>query len=229
MRSSNVCLEPRALSALAALLVLALASPLGGARADAGAEAPATLDALFEGLRGMPGLEARFEEEKHVALLSSPLVSRGRIYFAPPSTLLRRVESPARADVLLTPAGVRLRQGGHEEVIDLRARPDVRPLVESMLWIFRGDRAALEGAFHVEYRRLEGADAGRWRLSLRPRGAPLDRLIAELSLEGRGFAVERIEVRETSGDRTVTRILEADPRRTFSSEERRRLFGAAER
>jgi hypothetical protein len=227
MRSSNAFGDAR----LRVLAVLALAlGPLAApseapARADA-IEAPATLDALLEGFRGMSGLEARFEEEKHVALLATPLTSRGRLYFAPPSALLRRVEWPQVADILITPTGVRLRQSGHEEVIDLRARPEVRPLVESMLWIFRGDRAALETAFRVTYRRLEGEDAGRFRLTLAPRGAPLDRLIAELVIEGRGFAVERVEVRETSGDRTVTRIVDANPRRIFTADERRALFGA---
>jgi hypothetical protein len=229
MRSSNdsePLLAQKALwvaaFAFAAALVLS-APPDAPAKADAAA--PSTLDALLQGFQGMPGLEARFEEEKHVALLAAPLTSRGRLYFAPPSTLLRRVESPQPAEVLITPTGVRIRQGSNEEVIDLRARRDVRPLVESMLWIFRGDRQALEGAWRVTYRPLEGEDAGRWRLSLRPRGAPLDRLIAELSLEGRGYAVTQIEVKETSGDRTVTRILEANPRRTFTPEERQRLFG----
>jgi hypothetical protein len=37
--------------------------------------------------------------------------------------------------------------------------------------------------------------------------------------------VEQIEVQETSGDKTLTRILSANPQRTFSAVERTKLFG----
>lgn len=184
---------------------------------------PATLDALLRGFQGMPGLEASFEETKHVALLAAPLVQRGVFYFAPPGTLLKRVEGARAEEVLVTPTRVVRRHRGREEVIDLRARADVRPLVESMLWIFSGNRAELERAYRVTYA-VEDGGAG-FSLALAPRGEPLDRLIASMTIRGRGFAVTEVEVRETNGNRAVTRILAADPARRFGADERRRLFG----
>ncbi len=232
MSSSNASAERRSRARVSALfVVLALTSSALPARAPAqpGEAAPPTVDALLAGLRSMPGLEASFEEERHVALLAAPLTSRGRLFFAPPSTLLRRVEHPQRGEVLIHGTELRIRQGGQEEVMDLRSRREVRPLVESMLWIFRGDRAALERVYRLTYVRREGADAGRFRLTLVPRTAPLDKLISELVIEGQGRAVTRIEMREPSGDRTVTRIVRADPRRRFSAAERARLFRTAAR
>ncbi len=211
------------------LCLLLLAGVLAPTYAQPGvSEAPpADLGALLSGFRGMTGLEARFEEQKYVALLAAPLTSRGRIYFAPPQVLLKRIEWPELDEVLVTPVQVLRRRRGREEIIDLRSRDEVRPLVESMLWLFAGNRPALESAYRTEYRVLAPGAGGRYRLVLTPKGAPLNQLIASMTIEGVGRSVASIEVRETSGDRTVTRIVEANPARTFTNDERQRLFGAA--
>jgi len=210
---------------------------------------PVSFGELLEGFSRMSGLEARFEEEKYLALLAAPLRSRGRLYFAPPATLLRRVEAPSRQDVLIRANRVRISSGGSGDgsaesavqTIDLTARAGIRPLVESMIWIFTGDRAALERVYEIEYERFSG-DVGRdadrgaraassskpWQLRLTPRTAPLSKLIRELRVRGRGRGADTMELIETSGDRTVTHLLGADPDRVFSPEERRELFGAAD-
>lgn len=204
--------------------------------------APASLEALLAGFRTMPGFEARFEEEKTLALLAAPLTSRGRLYFAPPATLLRRVETPNPHDILIREHIVRIstpRDGASGtpgaaapgsrsvETIDLAHRDDVRPLVESMLWIFSGDLAQLESVYAVDYQILAPAASGRWKLHLVPRAAPLSRLIRELAISGRGLGADRLEVTETTGDCTTTRILEADPERRFATGEIEKLFGLA--
>src|SRR5262249_34114382 len=109
MRSTTACRVRRAPLALrlALTIVVGLAArPLptsaeAPVAAAGAAAAPPTLAALLEGFRTMPGFEARFEEEKTLALLAAPLKSRGRLYFAPPATLLRRVEAPDPHDILI--------------------------------------------------------------------------------------------------------------------------------
>lgn len=191
--------------------------------------APTDFAALLAGFRKMPGFEARFEEEKHLALLVAPLASRGRLFFSPPSTLLRRVEHPDPHDILIADHVVRIAtprgQQRQVETIDLAGRDDVRPLVESMLWIFSGDLAALESTYSIDYRVVEPRSSGRWQLRLAPRRPPLARLVRELAISGRGHAADRLEVTETSGDRSTTRILEANPARRFAAGELERLFG----
>jgi len=109
-----------------------------------------------------------------------------------------------------------------------------------MIWIFTGDRAALERVYDVEYERFSGeggqAGIGRgaaagsssrpWQLRLTPRAAPLSKLIRELRVRGIGRGADTMELIETSGDRTVTRLLDAHPDRTFTPAERLELFGA---
>ena len=189
------------------------------------AQAP-TLEGIFEAFRHMPGLEARFEERKYLAMLKTPLQSRGRLYFFPPSTLLRRNEGPNAEEIVIDPSQVRRRYAGKEEILSLKARPEIRPLVESMLWIFTGNLKALRETYHLDFRASAEAGEG-WTLSLTPRSSPLDRLIATMTIRGKGESVEEIEVRERRGDRSVTRIEQADPRRSFSEEEKTRLLGSS--
>jgi hypothetical protein len=210
MRSSRVFLASLALVSLS----------LGSLTRAQGPRA-VDLGGLLEAFAAMPGLEARFVEEKTMSLLAVPLKSEGTIFFAPPGHLLRRVESPKPAEFLVSGGTLRIREGGKVQELDLASRADVRPLVESLLWLFTGNRAALEEAFHVRF-----AAGEVWTLSLRPKRAPLDKLVREIRLMGEGLAVKAVEVHESSGDRSVMRILDANPRRTFDAREKQRLFGA---
>lgn len=215
---------------------------------------PASFGELLEGFAQMSGLEARFEEEKFLALLALPLRSSGRLYFAPPASLLRRVEAPSRQDILIRANQIRISSSGSRgddhrpesgpgqevQTIDLAARGGIRPLVESMIWIFTGDRASLERVYDVDYQQFsskvkEGADpveagdsSSHWQVRLTPKAAPLSNLLREMRVRGRGYGADTMELVETSGDRTVTHILDADPRREFSSAERLEFFGAGD-
>jgi hypothetical protein len=235
LRSSRVLT-----TSVSMLILVALAALPAASMAEAEA-APANLAALLTGFRTMTGFEARFEEEKRLALLAAPLRSRGRLYFSPPSTLLRRVEAPNPHDILIHDHVVRIatprssaipgeargpaETGPKLETIDLEGRDDVRPLVESMVWIFAGDLAAIERIYRIDYQVLTPTGNGGWTLRLAPREASLSRLIRELVISGRGRTVEQLEVIEAGGDRTTTRILDANPTRRFESGEIEAIFG----
>ena len=57
-----------------------------------------------------------------------------------------------------------------------------------------------------------------------PRTAPLDQLIRGLVVRGEGGTPTSFEVVETNGDRSLTRLLDANTARTFTDAERARLF-----
>jgi outer membrane lipoprotein-sorting protein len=172
----------------------------------------------------MPGLEARFVEEKKISLLAKPLVSRGRLFFTHPGLLRRTVESPRRSVVVVTPTAVHISANGKTKSIDLRRLEDVGALVQSLVWILAGNRAELERAYRVKMRH---EDDGSWLLVLTPKAEPLSNLLAQIRISGRGLAVARVHVVEASGDETTTRITSADPARRFSPQEMRRLFTAS--
>jgi hypothetical protein len=187
---------------------------------------PTDLAALFALLGRATGLEAEFREEKHLALLAVPLQSRGRLYFLPPGYLTRVVEAPEPATLSITPKELRLQNRDGTEVVDLQRSDKVRTFVAALVQVFAADRAGLDKAFTLAYRVPEG-DERAWTLVLVPRGKPLDQLLARLELHGRGEAVQRIEMHEPGGDRTVTTIVSANPQRRFEPAEQQRWFGIA--
>jgi hypothetical protein len=190
---------------------------------------PADAQALFAMFAKTTGLEARFEEDKHLALLALPLQSKGRLYFwrpdrTQPGYLARVVESPEPSSVLITPTELRLQNRDGTEVIDLKRSDKVRTFISSLVRVFAGDEAVLAKSYTIQFAHDE-KDAAGWTLTLVPRDKPLNQMLASLTLTGKGEAVVRIEVKEPNGDRTVTRIVAADPARKFEAAELERLFG----
>lgn len=200
----------------------------GAAKAEPPAR-PQDATALFAAMAAIPGLEAKFEEEKHLSLLAVPLLSKGRICFLRAADgkggyLTRVVESPEASTVRITPRELRVENRDGVEVVDLQRSDKVRTFVTALVQVFTGDRQALDKAFTIEFAPDPATTTG-WTLTLVPRGAPLDKMMKSLRLVGDGKAVVRIEMIDPNGDRTVTRIVDADPARKFDVDEQKRLFG----
>lgn len=188
---------------------------------------PITVSRLLAAYAEMPGLEARFVETKRLALLAQPLVNRGRLFFARPGLLLRRVEAPHRSEVLITQDAVHVR-APERQTIPISRLEQLGGLVHSLLWLLAGDEAALSRTYRLSL--SGGSDAAEpWELVLEPRAEALARLVERIRVRGRGLAVSEVHVREASGDETVTRIVEANPSRRFDAAERRELFAAPTR
>lgn len=186
------------------------------------APAPPTADALFAALRALPGLEARYTEHKHMALLAVPLESRGTLRYAAPGLLRRDVTHPRPATLVITPDALRITEDGTTETIDLRARTDVRLFVDALVRVLAGDRDRLAATYAIDY---APAPDGTWALTLTPKVAPLSDILTALRLAGRGPVVTTIRVDETNGDHTLTTITAATPR-TYTPAERKALFEA---
>ena len=203
--------------------LLCLTTLLGGAISNAqSTKPPVDLDSLFSAFAQMEGLEAQFLEEKRLALLKAPLVSRGRLYFMRPGYLLRQIETPQPSTVLITPTTLTLEDGNTEETIDLTARSDVRSFVGSFVSLLAGDKGALTKVYRIE---LTWTEPGRWRMELAPKDAPLSDLITKVWVTGSQLSVVEVHVFDTSGDETTTRMLNVNPERQFNTSERKVLFG----
>ena len=196
-------------------------APAPAAAAAAPVAAPADAAALFAAFAKVEGLEARFREEKKLALLAAPLLSQGRIYYLRPGYLARVVEQPEPATLTITPSELRLSGRDRVETIALDQNDDLRAFVTSLVRVFSGDKAALEASYELAY----AAQGPAWDLTLTPRRPPLTEMMRGLDLHGSGVALERIVVREPNGDTTVTTVEKADPARRFTAEEKAALFG----
>lgn len=184
---------------------------------------PQSLGELLTAFRGMEGLEASFEEEKHIGMLAAPLRSSGVLYFSTDGYLLRRIVEPQRMDVLVTPDELRITEEGTTQEVDLSSRQDVARFVTAFMWLLSGDEDQLQSAYEMSF--TTDDDGAGWNLVLTPTDEELRYIIATISVSGRGYYVRQIRVTEGNGDETLTRITEANPDRTFDAAERRDLFG----
>jgi len=181
---------------------------------------PPTIEALLERFASSPGFEARFVEEKRIALLAVPMRSEGRIWFAPPGRLMRRVERPDPSAALIADGRLRMRQGDRVEELTIDDNPVLRGFIDSFRAVLAGDRAALERYYDATYTTREGG----WELRLRPRGGALARFLREIHLRGTGVAIEEMRMTEVNGDETRTTFSEVDTARRFSPAELSRIF-----
>ncbi len=177
--------------------------------------------ALMAQIRDAPGFEARFVETKRIALLSAPLVTSGRMYLGPDRALARVVESPRRSRVVVEADRLTTVEGERVERLDLSGQPEAKALVGAVRALLAGDLPTLEVAFTVGF----VAEDEAWTLTLTPRSDRLGALVRRLSFEGRGPAPVRFTVEEKSGDTTITELSEANPKREFTPDERRAIFG----
>lgn len=180
-----------------------------------------TLDAILSSFRDVEGMELRFREEKRIALLTTPAISEGTVHYMRPGRLVRRITSPSAQVVLIDGDALSMREGTRTERIDLAAQPVVRSFVDTFSELLRGDRAALERVYRVQFTPGEG---GAWTLALTPRSAPLDRFLREIRFEGSGTALRAMVMTEVSGDATTTTFHDVNTRRRFSTDEARRIF-----
>lgn len=183
-----------------------------------------TLDGLLSRLAASPGFEARFREEKRIALLAAPLVTEGELRYSAPSRFVRQTTSPAPSVLLLE--GRELRMGDHRgtERINLDSNPVVRQFVDGFMAVMRGDRTALEAAYTLAFRLTDPRDPEAWELSLTPRSTALQRVLTRLVLRGRATTLRAMTVHETSGDQSETVFSQVDPARRFTPAEISRYF-----
>ena len=184
---------------------------------------PLTLTALMEGMRSATGVVAEFEETKQLALLSQPLVARGTVYFIPPARLVREVSSPGRSRLVVDGDKVVFEDETGRNAMNLSGSPMARQMIDSFVVLFNGDEKRLRELYDVRFT-VEGET---WRLHLTPRSMPLSRMVASFEMTGREARIDRMEMAEPDGDRTVTVFGKTDTAHRFTAEELATLFGDA--
>ena len=208
--------------AICCLLASSLAL-LGPASARAARDAT-RLDALIASFAAMPGLAARFREEKQLSLLQVPLVSEGVLYFAPPDRLVRHVEKPAPSTLLLRGDELVLGTAADQHAIDLSSQPAVRSFVDAFRLVLAGDLAQLRALYDIQF---HAAGASGWQIQLAPRDERLAGVIRSIEVAGSGAELREVRVVQTSGDATTTRFRDVDRNRHFSAAELEALFRIA--
>jgi outer membrane lipoprotein-sorting protein len=186
-------------------------------------KAPPDIDALLAGLSKAPGLYAHFREEKHLTLMQQPLVSEGRLYFTPPSRFARHTDKPIASTLIIDGNQLQFGSADGQESMNLGTNPVARLFADAFVMLLSGNRAGLEKIFKMQLTPKGGA-TGEWKLVLTPRVAPMDKLIKEMELRGRGLSLNELDVREASGDWTRTAFSDVDLNRRYTPAEQTKFF-----
>ncbi len=202
--------------------ILVLLSALLAAPAAPADSAP-DLEAVMAALAGAGGVRARYEERKHLSLLTRPLEEEGRLYFAPPDRLARHAERPVPGRVMVRGDEVVIADATGEERVSIADSEIARAFVEGLAVVLRGDLEALRARYEVAF---SSTQENGWKLRLVPRSRLLRRFVEAIAVSGRGARVQRMERFEAGGDRTVSEFHDVEVGVRFAPEEERALFGA---
>ena len=167
------------------------------------------IERLMRQLSEVEHSQARFVERKYLKVLKAPLELSGTLTYTRPGRLEKRTLKPKPEILTVVDDKLTLESPGRNErrVLKLQDYPVLWGFIESVRATLGGDIRALERFYRVE---LEGGPA-KWQLYLAPRDRRMNEVISLIRIDGSQARIETIEVQETRGDRSVTKIVEDDP------------------
>jgi len=167
---------------------------------------------LQQHMQQSPVVRGDFLQEKHIRGLPQPLISQGRFTLAAGKGLLWHLTAPIKRHLRITEEGVAHQAGNEWRLQPVQKNRQTR----LFLAVLRGDSAELQKQFELA---LSG-DEQHWQLTLTPKSAILQQIFTSIQISG-GALVSTIELIETSGERTVIKLLEALPDSALTAEEAR--------
>ena len=186
------------------LAALLLAAPLAEAF---------DLDQLGAQLAEPAVVRGPFIQEKHLRALPQPLTSKGDFVLSRAHGLLWQLRSPLKQDYRIDSQGIARRtpQGWQMQPgQDIAAQQS-----RLFLAVLQGDHSGLARDFELQ---LSG-NAAAWQLTLVPHSRLLRQIFSRIRIDG-GALVERIELVETQGDRTLMRMPDSQARAKLDEQER---------
>jgi hypothetical protein len=153
-------------------------------------------------------------QEKHLRALPQPLTSRGQFVLSAEQGLLWQLQSPLQQDYRIDDSGIAKRTANGWQ---LQPGQDVAAQQSRLfLAVLKGDHSGLAQDFELQ---LSGSSEA-WQLNLTPHSLLLKQIFSAIKIEGSAL-VERIELLETQGDKTVLRLPDSQPGDALSEQERR--------
>ncbi|WP_053148488.1 outer membrane lipoprotein carrier protein LolA [Pseudomonas sp. P97.38] len=157
------------------------------------------LQQLSEQLARPEVIHGPFVQEKHLRALPQPLISKGRFVLAKNHGLLWLLQTPLQQDYRITAQGIARRDGNAWQMLPNKSAGAEQNRL--FLAVLQGDSSGLLRDFELS---LAG-EPQQWKLTLTPRSVLLKQVFNQINIEG-GELVQRIELMETQGDRTVLRM-----------------------
>lgn len=195
--STMTAMPARWLTALAAALTLAAASPSAFAAWDV----QQLMDSLAQNKSG----RATFVETKRIAILDKPIESSGELLFTAPDRLEKRTLKPKPESMVIAGGELSIDRNGRTYRVQLQTQPQLAAFIESIRGTLAGDRQALERSYRLS---LEGAPAN-WVLQLVPLDEKMQSVIKRIRISGAADQVKAVEIIQADGDSSVMVIEKA--------------------
>jgi len=179
------------------------------------AHADELLGAILKRLAEPRVVRAQFVQERTLADLERPSVSRGRITVSREQGVLWQVEAPVKLTLAFTPQGII--QTGSDGV--RRRQSQRRGAVETeTARLMQGILGASAESLTANFQASAAGSLERWTIRLAPRARETARYLREVRLAG-GSRLETIEIEETSGNLTVIRLRSSSSDQELSAAE----------
>ncbi|CAJ96449.1 Acyltransferase [Cupriavidus necator] len=182
------------LSMLLAGAMLALATPSGAATFG--------VDQLMSTLAQRKSGRVLFTETKYLAIVDKPVQSSGELLFTAPDHLEKRTLSPKAENMVLDGDMLTVERDGKRYTMPLQNYPELAAFIESIRGTLAGNRQTLERYYKLG---LEGR-ASRWTLTLTPADSRMAAVVSQVRIDGSQDALDRVEIRQADGDRSVMKI-----------------------
>jgi hypothetical protein len=184
-------------------------------RADA-ASVQKLLSAPARELSRSPVLRGHFSQRKFLRELQVPLTSSGEFLFARELGISWHTRQPFDSEFLLSRDGMMQKDSGSVAMsLSAGQQPALQIALRLFVGLFSLDLDALAADFE-----LYGLSSGEhWQLGLRPKSAAMAAVFNEALIDGRN-AVESVELRDASGDRTLITIVDLQTAAAPTAEDR---------
>ena len=124
----------RVRNGLASLLPIFWVLSSGAANpSDEETRAPTDLESLMEIFAASGGVRARFQESRHISILTDPIETGGMLYFAPPDRLARHATRPGRSSVVVEAGRVSFADETGTRSFDLSTSEVAQTLVGNLI------------------------------------------------------------------------------------------------
>ncbi|HEX9390275.1 MAG TPA: LolA-related protein [Usitatibacteraceae bacterium] len=188
------CTARRAVLLVAAMLALFAVGPVHAEAFD--------LASLMQLLAVAPEGEVPYTEKKYSSLLAAPIVSTGTLAYRRPDTVEKITLTPRKERFRISGQELTVARNGKEYRIALSSQPLLDAFAASLRGVLAGDIAQLQAYYRIS---LEGGEQA-WRLTMIPGDEEMTRHIERILVSGHAGRIAQIEVRESSGDRSVLQV-----------------------
>lgn len=159
------------------------------------------LKQVFAQLGATPVVRAQFEQQKKLASLNKTYVSKGTVLFSKNQGVLWQIQSPVKADLVVTPRKLVQKTQRTSSQIEVDKTP-YGSVATMFLQLMSGNEAALAKNFNVVSANYSPM---QWNVSLTPKSSLFKKLFVQVDAQGQRY-VDRITILEQANNRTIIRF-----------------------